>query len=141
MPQATRERKGVGCDEVSFWNDWRPRIEREKLTRQRRKTFCKLDDGRVRERVRCILCDLCEALSLCGEEPLSCTPKRLAAALLNSGQNLLHDTPMHIRQPALDAVVVVTEPLVIEAQKTQHRGVQIINRGDILDGFPSEIIR
>src|SRR5207253_699180 len=37
-----------------------------------------------------------------------------------SRQHLVDDVPMYVRQAALDAVVVVRQPLVIEAEQVQH---------------------
>ena len=47
---------------------------------------------------------------------------------------------MHVGQAAFDAVVVEAEAFVIEAQQVQDRGVQVVDRGDLLDGGVSEIV-
>jgi hypothetical protein len=39
---------------------------------------------------------------------------------------------MHIRQPALDAVMVEAEPLVIKAEDMKDAGVEIVNRRNVL---------
>ena len=35
--------------------------------------------------------------------------------------------PVHVGQPALDAVVVVGQPLVVQAQQVQDRGVEVVD--------------
>ena len=57
-----------------------------------------------------------------------------------SPQHTFHHMPMDIREAALDAVVVVAEAFVIEAQQMQHGGVEIIDGGHVLDGFPAEVV-
>ena len=47
---------------------------------------------------------------------------------------------MHIRQPALDAVVVVAELFVIEAKEVERGSVQVVAVGGIFSGFETEII-
>ena len=50
-------------------------------------------------------------------------------------QHLSQHMPMHIGQAALDPIVVVAEPLVIDPQKMQQRCVQVVDRGHVLDRF------
>jgi hypothetical protein len=47
---------------------------------------------------------------------------------------------MNIRQATFEAVVVVAELLVIEAEELKHGGVEIIDTGDIDGGFPAELV-
>ncbi len=46
-------------------------------------------------------------------------------------RNLIKHFPnhrsMHVRQPAFDAVVVIAQPLVIETEQMQNRGVQVVD--------------
>ena len=48
---------------------------------------------------------------------------------------------MHIREPALDAVVVKTQPLVIEAEQVEDRRVEVVDRRDVFRGLVAELIR
>jgi len=48
---------------------------------------------------------------------------------------------MHVRQSAFDAVVVVAESLVVESEKVQQGGVQIVNRRDVFHRLVPEVIR
>src|SRR2546423_4612692 len=48
---------------------------------------------------------------------------------------------MHISQAAVDAVMIKTESLMVEAEQMQDGGVQIVNAGDIFHGFVSKVIR
>jgi hypothetical protein len=48
---------------------------------------------------------------------------------------------VHIRQPALDAVVVIAELFVVEAEQMKRGGVQVVAVGGIFGGFETEIIR
>ena len=45
-----------------------------------------------------------------------------------------------VGQPALDAVVVEGQPLVIEAEQVQDRGVEVVDRRDVLDGLVAELV-
>ena len=47
---------------------------------------------------------------------------------------------VHVGQPAFDAVVVVAQPLVIEAQQVQDRGVEVVDRADVLDRLVAELV-
>ena len=47
---------------------------------------------------------------------------------------------VHVGQPALDAVVVVAQPLVVEAEQVQDRGVQVVDRADVLDRLVAELV-
>ncbi len=40
---------------------------------------------------------------------------------------------MHVGEAAFDAVVVEAQPLVVQAEQMQDRGVQIVDRRDTLD--------
>ena len=43
-----------------------------------------------------------------------------------SGENLLNHPPMNVGQPALDAIVIKIQALVIETQQVQNGGVKIV---------------
>jgi hypothetical protein len=58
----------------------------------------------------------------------------------DSTQNRLDDVPVHIGQPALDAVVVVAQPLVIESEEMQDGRVQVVNRADVFDRLMAEFV-
>ena len=48
---------------------------------------------------------------------------------------------MHIGQAALEAVVQEAQALVVESKQMKDRGVEIIDRADLLSGLVSELIR
>ena len=54
-----------------------------------------------------------------------------------AGRDFLDYVAVHIRQPALDPVVVVGQALVVETEEIEHRGVEIVNRAHVLDGAPA----
>ena len=45
-----------------------------------------------------------------------------------SGKNVRNDMPMHVGQPAVDAIVVKHQLLVVDAEQVQNRRVEIGNR-------------
>lgn len=47
---------------------------------------------------------------------------------------------VHIRETAFEAVVVVAEAFVIEAEQVEDGGVEVVNARDIDGGFPAELI-
>ena len=55
-------------------------------------------------------------------------------------QHVVKHIPMYVGQAAFDAVVVEAEPLVVKADEMQDRGVEIINRRDMLDGLVAEFV-
>ena len=44
-----------------------------------------------------------------------------------SGEQFLNDVPVHVGQPEVAALEAVGQPLVVEAQQVQERGVQIVD--------------
>ena len=58
-----------------------------------------------------------------------------------SRQHIPNDVAMHVGQAAFDAVVIKTQPLVIQAEQMQNRGVQIVDRCDVLNRLMTELIR
>src|SRR6516162_260682 len=57
-----------------------------------------------------------------------------------SGENLLHDMPMHVRQPEVAAAEAVRQAFVVDAQKVQDGGVQIVHRADALSDVHAEVV-
>ncbi len=55
-------------------------------------------------------------------------------------QNLLHDIAVHVGQPVVAAGVAVGEPLVVEAQQVQHRGVQVVDVDAAADHLVAEFV-
>src|SRR5687768_10881226 len=55
-------------------------------------------------------------------------------------QHVLDHMPMHVRQSALDAVVIEAQPLVVEAEDVQDRRVQVVDRRDLVDGLVAEVV-
>jgi hypothetical protein len=47
---------------------------------------------------------------------------------------------MHIRQSALNAVVVKRQTLVINAEQVQNGGVEIVNIDRILGSLPADVV-
>ena len=58
-----------------------------------------------------------------------------------SGQNLFHDSAMHVGQSEIAAGVAVGEAFVVEAHQVQQRGVEIVDVDSVLDGSIAEVIR
>jgi hypothetical protein len=50
-------------------------------------------------------------------------------------KDFLHDLPMHVGQAEIAAAKAIGKSLVIQPQKVQDRGVQIVNRARILYGL------
>src|SRR5439155_10113302 len=61
--------------------------------------------------------------------------------LPHSCQHLLNHFSVHVREPALGAVVVKGQSLVIQAEQMEQGRVQVMNRADILDCLVTEFIR
>lgn len=53
---------------------------------------------------------------------------RIRGAILRSSEQFVNDMPVNVRQPALDAVVIERQPLVVDAEQVQNRGVEIVVR-------------
>ena len=56
----------------------------------------------------------------------------LSVIAQGSGEHGLDHVPVHVGEAALGAVVVVGQPLVIEAEEVQDRGVEVVERGLVL---------
>ena len=48
---------------------------------------------------------------------------------------------MHVGQSALDAVVVIRQPFVFDAEQMQDRRVEVVPRDAVLDRLPTDLIR
>ncbi len=57
-----------------------------------------------------------------------------------SGQNAFDYLAMHVRQTALDAVVIIRQPLMIQAEQVKNGRVEIVNRHRVLAGLISHFI-
>src|SRR4051812_32758313 len=58
----------------------------------------------------------------------------------NLGEDLRHDAAVHVRQAALDAVVVVAQALVIEAEEVEDGRVEVVDGRDPLDRLVAEVV-
>src|SRR5258705_1110112 len=56
------------------------------------------------------------------------------------GENLVENLSMNIGQTALDAVVIIAEPFVIEPKQMEQGGVKVVNGGDILHRFITKVV-
>src|SRR5439155_3534354 len=65
-----------------------------------------------------------------GSSPLGfrelCAVKGMTGSTPQSGQKLLHDVTMHVREPEAAALEQKRQPLVIDAQEVQDRRLQIV---------------
>ena len=50
-------------------------------------------------------------------------------------QNFLDHMPMHIGEPAIDAVMAKSQACVIDAQEVKDSGVQVVAIGDFVNGL------
>src|SRR5207247_3642569 len=67
---------------------------------------------------------------------------RIAASLeVSLSNNLIEDLSMHIRESERAALVAISQPLVVEAQQMQHRGVQIVHVHRLRDDVLAKFIR
>ena len=60
---------------------------------------------------------------------------------LSLSEDAVDQFSMHVGQPALDAVVVVRQPLVVDAEQMQNRRMKIMPRDAVLDRLPTDLIR
>src|SRR5262249_43065207 len=60
--------------------------------------------------------------------------------LRKSGENPPNYRAMLVRQTSLDAIVIVRQPFVIDAEQMQDSGVEVVPVGAVLDGLPSNLI-
>lgn len=56
------------------------------------------------------------------------------------GKNRRNDVPMHVRQPAFGAVVVEAELFVVDTEEVEDGGVEVVDGGDVFDGFVAEFV-
>ena len=57
-----------------------------------------------------------------------------------SCQNRSHDFAGNVGQAEVAALVAVGEPLVVDAQQVQHRGVQVVDVDEVVDGVVAELV-
>ena len=58
-----------------------------------------------------------------------------------SGENLLHHPGrLDAGQPHVEALVLDREPVVVDAEQVQHRGVQVVDVDDVLDRVVAELV-
>ena len=57
-----------------------------------------------------------------------------------SGQYVSEYVAVDVRQAALDAVVVVREPVVPDAEQVQRGGVEIVPGDRLVDDLPADVI-
>src|SRR5438105_3274163 len=58
-----------------------------------------------------------------------------------SGEDPVDGLPVHVGEPALDAVVVVGEFRVVDAEELQDGGVEVVPGRGVLDGLPADVVR
>src|SRR5262249_58512043 len=58
----------------------------------------------------------------------------------SSGQQTCQHVAVHVGQPALDAVVVERQALVIDAEQVQDGGVKIVDIDRVLGGLPADVV-
>src|SRR5688572_5183628 len=56
-------------------------------------------------------------------------------------QYLLNHVAVDGGKAAFDAVMVIAEPFMIQVEQVQDRGMQIVNRGHVLNRLVSEFVR
>ena len=66
---------------------------------------------------------------------------RLATERLSSAYNLGNQFSVNIRQPPIDSVVTVGEPLMIDSKEVQHRGVDVIAVHRLVHSFIGPFVR
>ena len=55
-------------------------------------------------------------------------------------QNCLYHVSVNVGQTPLDAVVVEAQPLVVETENLQDRGVEVVDGRDVFDRLVAEFI-
>ena len=58
----------------------------------------------------------------------------------DSRQNRPHNVATHIRQPKIAALIAISEPVVLDAEQMQQRGVQVVDFDDVLDGVVAQVV-
>src|SRR4051794_12843188 len=61
-------------------------------------------------------------------------------AWARSGEDGFHDLAMDVGQAEVPAGVAVGEPLVVESEEVQDRGVEVVHADGILDGLEPEVV-
>src|SRR5581483_2475880 len=57
-----------------------------------------------------------------------------------SSEDLLDCLAVHIRQPALDAVVVIGKSFVVDAKQVQDGSVKVVPVSGFIDGLPAYVV-
>ena len=57
-----------------------------------------------------------------------------------SGQDPGDDLAVHVGQPHVAAAEAVGQPLVVDAQQMQHRGVQVVDLDLVFDGVVAVVV-
>lgn len=57
-----------------------------------------------------------------------------------SGECFGHHVAMHVGQPPFDAIVVVRQFFVIDAEEVQHRGVKVVPGNRSINSFPADLV-
>lgn len=56
------------------------------------------------------------------------------------GQNIFHDRPVDIGQPIVASLEPVGQPLVVNPQQVQQRGIQVVHMDRIADNIEAQFI-
>src|SRR5262245_39430800 len=59
----------------------------------------------------------------------------------HSRQYFSDDSTVHVRKPSFDAVVVKREAFVVDAEKVEDGGMEIVPGDGLMHGFPANIVR
>src|SRR5688572_5625532 len=57
-----------------------------------------------------------------------------------SGEDLANYVAVYVGEAALDAVVVVGEPFVVDTKKVEDRRVEVVDFDRLLGGFPADLV-
>src|SRR5919204_6638938 len=60
--------------------------------------------------------------------------------VISSTDDFLHDVACHIGQPEVAAVEAIRQPLVIDAQQAQDRGVHVVDADTIDPRFETDVV-
>src|SRR2546430_9343765 len=56
------------------------------------------------------------------------------------GDNLLHDPPVHVREPEVASGITISEALVVNAKKMKNGGVKVVNVHRVLDDVHPQLV-
>ncbi len=60
-----------------------------------------------------------------------------SGAISTSSEDRIHDPAVHIRQAPIDSVVAEGQPVMVDAQQVQDRGMQVVAISLAFGGFPA----